>query len=103
MVRQRSQRASRFEHENEGMMGRVSDTMSRAAQKPQEMIGEYPISSALVVFGLGVGIGVILGQALCDPLERAFHTPTMAERWQHSMQEAMHNYLPEKLSRRMSA
>jgi hypothetical protein len=85
----------------------MSGTMSEAVQRPRQMVEEYPISSSLVVFGLGVGVGILLGQALCEPLSRAWseswREPTMSERWGRSMQDALHSYLPEAVSRRMGA
>jgi hypothetical protein len=62
-------------------MSSVSDAMSR----PTEMIQEYPVSSLLVVFGIGMGIGVAVSQALIP----AFHEPTMSERMSRQLYDGM--------------
>jgi len=35
----------------------------QAMQRPIEMAKEYPVASMLVVFGVGLGVGILLGQA----------------------------------------
>jgi len=34
-----------------------------AMQRPMEMAKEYPVASMLVVFGVGLGVGILLGQS----------------------------------------
>lgn len=34
---------------------------------PRETVKDYPVSSALVVFGVGIGAGVLLAKALFSP------------------------------------
>lgn len=34
---------------------------------PAEAVKEYPVSSALVVFGVGIGVGVLLAKSLIAP------------------------------------
>jgi hypothetical protein len=96
MVSQRTRRFSEKESREGGMMGQ----MSEAARHPGEVVAHYPISTSLVVFGVGIGVGIVVAQVLCGPIEQAFHEPTRSERWGRSMQDAMHQYMPE-LSRRM--
>jgi len=58
----------------------------------------------MVVFGVGMGIGVILSQAVCAPLLHAMQPePTFSEKLGHRIYEAVASTIPESLMRRMSA
>lgn len=61
--------------------------VSEAMAQPTEMIKEYPVSSILVVFGVGLGVGVVLSQALIP----SFHEPTMSERMSRQLYDSMHH------------
>jgi hypothetical protein len=90
--------------------GRVSQaseqarsTIQSAIEQPRHMVEQYPVSSMLLVFGIGLGVGIVISQTLCDPIARAFQPePTMTERLGRSMYDAMSNVLPESVLRRMS-
>lgn len=83
---------------------RISSMMGTAIQQPKQVVEEYPISSMLIVFGIGLGVGVVLSQALCDPVMRAFQPePSFTEKLGRSMYEAMSSVIPESVARRMSA
>lgn len=64
---------------------RATSTMSEAMSRPQEMVKEYPVSSILVVFGVGLGVGVLLSQAILP----AMHEPTMSERMGRQLYDSM--------------
>lgn len=66
---------------------RVTSAANEAMAKPKEMLHEYPLSSMLVVFGLGMGVGVIIGQALIP----AYHEPTVSERMGRQLHDSMAN------------
>jgi hypothetical protein len=55
---------------------RTMEAMREAASRPTEMVREYPMSSMMLVFGVGLGLGVVLSQAILP----SFHEPTMSER-----------------------
>jgi hypothetical protein len=64
----------------------VNEAVS-AASRPTEMVKEYPLSSLMVVFGLGMGVGVVLSQVLLP----AFHEPTMSERMGRQLYDSICN------------
>jgi hypothetical protein len=54
------------------------------------------------MFGIGLSVGVLVGQALSEPISRSWHgEPTMTEKLGRSVVEALHNVLPEDVSRRI--
>jgi hypothetical protein len=66
---------------------RAMSAMSEAMTQPAEMVKEYPMSSMLLVFGVGLGLGVALSQVLVP----AFHEPTMSERMSRQLYDSMCN------------
>ena len=44
----------------------MSSMWEEAYSKPREMVQEYPLSSTLLAFGVGVGLGVLCAQTVCD-------------------------------------
>jgi hypothetical protein len=56
----------------------------------------------LVVFGVGLGVGVLLGQSLADPLNRMMQPePTMTERLGRQMLDYLSSALPESLAKQL--
>jgi uncharacterized protein YjbJ (UPF0337 family) len=87
----------------ERYLAELSDGLSSAVSQPAAMAREYPLSSMLVVFGMGLGVGVLLSQALVGPLSQLMQPePTMTERLGRQMFGYMNNVLPESISRQMS-
>jgi hypothetical protein len=73
--------------QHQRMTDRARATMNEAMSRPTEMVQEYPISSMLVVFGVGLGLGVVASQALLP----SFHEPTMSERMGRQLYDSMCN------------
>ena len=87
---------------HERTMGNSSWYMQEALHKPVEMAQEYPLSSMLLVFGAGLGVGILLSQALAGPLHHFMQPePTMTERLGRQMLEYLHSTLPESLARQL--
>ena len=81
---------------SESTMGQMGQMMG----KPQELVSEYPFSSALLVFGVGLGVGIVLSQALCE--SSAWQPESRSERWGRQMYDYLSTMVPESVSRRMS-
>ena len=73
--------------QGERAMSSGMSSVTEAMSNPTEMVQEYPVSSMLVVFGIGMGIGVALSQALVP----AFHEPTMSERMSRQLYDGMND------------
>ena len=77
---------------------RIRDAM----EKPMEVAREYPISSMLVLFGVGLGVGVLLSQAACSSLTSMYHEPTFSEKLSHQIYHAVNEVLPESIRGQLS-
>jgi len=79
---------------------RVTEHLRESYDAANECVANHPASSILVVFGVGFGLGLLLGHALAEPprVERS----GVAAFGRH-MLEAMREYMPDALSKRMPA
>jgi hypothetical protein len=73
--------------------------IEEAFQRPAEVAREYPITSMLVVFGVGLGVGVMLGQVACSSLASLYEEPTFAERLSRQITSAVNEVLPDAVRR----
>jgi len=79
-------------------------TVQEALAKPQEFVSDHPVPSVFVVFGVGLGVGLVLGSLLAD---RPWHTPpsntrmavNMAEKLGRQVLDAINSVLPESLTK----
>lgn len=81
--------------------------VAHAATKSEGLVSDYPLSSVLVVFGVGLGIGVALGSLLGGP---AVAPPTFGQRTElaaeklgRRMLDAIAGVLPETLSKHIAS
>ena len=77
-------------------------SVQEAFAKPAEMARDYPVSTMLVVFGVGLGVGVILSQA-CGSLEGFHQQPTFTERISRQIMSAVNEVLPDAVSRQLAS
>jgi len=75
--------------------------VQEAIEKPVELAKEYPLSSMLVVFGVGLGVGVLLSGVLSGPLHQMMHHETMTERMGRQVMDYLSSALPESLARQL--
>ena len=78
-------------------------TAANTATKPEGLVSHYPLSSVLVVFGLGLAVGVAVGSVLGGPVtpgpsfgQRA---ELAAEHLGRQMLGAIAGVLPDSLSK----
>jgi hypothetical protein len=75
----------------------MAHRFQEAVERPVELAREYPISSMLVVFGLGLGVGVVLSQVCSSSLLGMAHEPTFTERLSRQIYDAVNQVLPESV------
>jgi len=52
------------QEEAQGVMGQMKHAVEGAPQQAKQVVEDYPLSTVLAVFGLGLGVGACLGMAL---------------------------------------
>lgn len=81
-------------------------SVKNTAAKPAGLVSHYPLSSVLVVFGIGLGVGVALGRMLGEPgMPRPSlgqRTEIAAEKLGRQMRDAIVGVLPDSLSKHVS-
>lgn len=82
-------------------------TVAPTVTKPEGLVSHYPLSSVLVVFGIGLGVGAALGSILAGSAmpRRSFgqRTELAAEKLGRQMLDAIAGVLPESLSKHISS
>jgi hypothetical protein len=82
-------------------VNRISGQFRHALQQPREMVKEHPLSSMLLLFGVGLGVGVLIGQACAGPLlHMAYHEPTTSEKLGRQVYDALSGVLPQTFAAR---
>lgn len=82
---------------NRQEQGQIAGMMN----KPGELVSEYPVSSVLLVFGVGLGVGFVLASALCE--SSMWQPPeSTTQRWGRQLQDTFSHMVPESVSRRFS-
>jgi len=81
-------------------------TAANTVTKPDGVVSDYPLSSVLVVFGIGLGVGVALGSIIAGPVmphpSFAQRTELAAEKLGRQMLDAIAGVLPESLAKHMA-
>jgi len=80
---------------------RVKDEFFGAMQHPEEMLKEYPLPSMLLMFGLGIGVGVLVSHALCSTLMDTFEEPTMTEKVKRQLYDAVSSVVPPSMLKQL--
>jgi hypothetical protein len=81
------------------MVSHENNRLADYAAEPAHMVQEYPLSSALVVFGVGLGTGLLLSSLLAEPVRMAVHQETTSERMRRQLMDAFHSVMPSVLER----
>jgi hypothetical protein len=72
--------------------------LSAAMHAPAEIVQEYPLSTALLVFGVGLGVGVLLSTTVCDSMYNLMAPqPTMSQRLSRQFYDTLSHAVPESL------
>jgi hypothetical protein len=70
-------------------VNRVADQFRDAMERPAEMVKEHPLPSMLLMFGIGLGVGVVVSQAVCNALIEAVEEPTITEKMKRQVSDAL--------------
>lgn len=67
------------EPSSQGRLHAVQEYAGRGREQMNELVGEHPVSTVLTVFGVGFGLGLVLGAILAHEPE-----PSGFERWKRT-------------------
>jgi len=68
---------------------RFNDQFREAIERPAEMVKEYPLASMLLMFGMGLGVGVLVSQSVCGMLAEIAEEPTMTDKVRRQVIDAL--------------
>jgi hypothetical protein len=80
-----------------------SNRDDRSLPRPTEWVEDYPFTSVAVMFGIGMGVGLILGHTIAEEAgRRLFHQDTLTEKLTCRIRDVLKSTLPQALSRHVS-
>jgi len=84
---------------------RMQDEFWGALERPAELVKEYPLPSMLLMFGIGLGVGVILSQTACSTLMEAFEAeqPTMTEKMRRQVYDALSHVVSPSMLKQLQS
>jgi hypothetical protein len=82
----------------EGVMGRVRAAGGAVQSQAEHAVADYPISTVLAVFGIGLGVGVVLGSTMFSSSSSCSTSsgwlPSGASNWIPAMSSNSSSWLP---------
>jgi hypothetical protein len=75
--------------------------MTRCAQACETAIQEHPLAMTLALFGVGMGLGVMVGSALAEPMGLR-RQPAVAENLGRRILDSISEYLPASVQRQLN-
>lgn len=72
---------------------RFNDQFKDVMERPTEMVKQHPLPSMLLMFGIGLGVGVVVSQALCGTFMEMVEEPTMSEKVKRQAYDALSHVL----------
>lgn len=82
---------------------RTAGRMNGGANRPLEMIGEYPAASMVVLFSVGLGLGLVVGHALSESLaDGSRRRDSLVQKLTCQIRSVLKQTLPENIWRQLS-
>jgi len=80
----------------------LQDGFQQAVERPAKLVKEYPVSSMLLCFGIGLGVGVVLSQTVCSSLLEALEPePSTAEKIKRQVYDAVSHVLSPSMLKQL--
>lgn len=73
------------------------EDLQHTMEHPMELVKDYPMSTMMVAFTAGLGVGILIAQA-CIP---EFEEPTMSDRLGRQIHDAVARVLPQGMARQL--
>jgi len=72
---------------------------SRCAAAAESAVQEYPLAMTMAMFGVGLGLGVVVGSALAEPM--GLRQQPTAEKLGRKILDSIAEYLPASVQRQL--
>jgi hypothetical protein len=82
---------------------RFSDQFQGALERPAEVVQEYPMASMLLMFGIGLGVGVVVAQALSGTLAELAEESTMTDKVKRQAFDAISHVLTPSMMKQLQS
>ncbi len=76
---------------------RASHAESNLLASSQELVEEYPISSTVLAFGVGLGVGVLIGQTIVGALTQESEPMSRFDSLNQQICDAVRNTVPDAI------
>jgi hypothetical protein len=80
---------------------RIREEFWHTMERPAEIVHEYPLSSMLLMFGIGIGVGVLVGQSLSGALTELTEEPGMTEKIKRQTFDALSHVLSPSMLKQL--
>jgi len=77
---------------------RLSSGGSSLPRSSRELVAEYPISTTLLAFGVGLGAGVLIGQTIAAAVSSEPEPMSRLDSLSQQVRDAVRKAVPEALS-----
>lgn len=81
--------------------GTSPERASSFSESSRELVEEYPISSTLLAFGVGLGVGVLVGQTIAGAFTAEPQPSSRLDSLSQQLCDAVRNAIPEAISRHL--
>jgi hypothetical protein len=80
----------------------TSHMLEDAYAKPRELVQEYPFSSTMLVFGIGLGVGMLIGHSMGEsPTHRLEHESSKLQGYGRHISDTIRGAVHDAISRYM--
>ena len=80
----------------------AEDWQNRARSEVSRAVDDNPAGTLMTAFGVGLGVGALIGLSIALSTASRPTPKSRAEDFGHRMLEALNDYLPDSVSRRLS-
>jgi hypothetical protein len=81
--------------------GMSSQPVTSYTSSSRELVEEYPVSATLLAFGVGVGVGILVGQTIAGAFTREPQPSSRLESLSQQVCDAVRNAIPDAISRHL--
>jgi hypothetical protein len=79
----------------------MSSQLPASLSDPRELVQEYPVSSTLLAFGVGLGVGILVGQTVASAFTPDPTPTSRLDALSQQVYNAVRNAIPEALGRHL--